>query len=254
MQQYRAIMMDVDGTLSNYSSSNLPLMPTQPVVDAIQSARAKFYIGIATSRPLVKMRPILEAVGFNCYCILHNGAQIIDPKTLETRWTKPINHAALRPLYEIATEYKVQLYFSNFASNLPISSYDELSTNPVADVFFDGVDTQVIQLVYEKLGKIPEIAVHRLSSRWENKYELSITHIDATKNTAIQEVARLLGISPIDFVGIGDAHNDIPLLEACGFKVAMGNAVEEVKRMADFIAPSVEEDGVKTVIEKFSMG
>src|SRR5689334_24444895 len=100
MRKYKAVMMDVDGTLSNYSSTNLPLMPTQPVVDAIQQAEDQFFIGIATSRPLVKMRPILEAVKFNCYCILHNGAQIIDPRTLETRWTRPISHDALRPLYD----------------------------------------------------------------------------------------------------------------------------------------------------------
>lgn len=38
---------------------------------------------------------------------------------------------------------------------------------------------------------------------------------------------------------------------ACGFKVAMGNAVDEVKAIADYIAPPVEEDGVADVIEKF---
>ena len=38
---------------------------------------------------------------------------------------------------------------------------------------------------------------------------------------------------------------------ACGLKIAMGNAVPELKAIADFIAPTVEEDGVATVIEKF---
>ena len=50
---------------------------------------------------------------------------------------------------------------------------------------------------------------------------------------------------------MGDGYNDFPLLMACGLKIAMGNAVPELKAIADFIAPSVEEDGVATVIEKF---
>jgi hydroxymethylpyrimidine pyrophosphatase-like HAD family hydrolase len=52
-------------------------------------------------------------------------------------------------------------------------------------------------------------------------------------------------------IGVGDGHNDLPLFEACGFRVAMGNADEELKKLADYIAPSVEDDGIVDVIEKF---
>jgi hydroxymethylpyrimidine pyrophosphatase-like HAD family hydrolase len=73
----------------------------------------------------------------------------------------------------------------------------------------------------------------------------------ATKQHGIIEVARLLNISTKDIIGVGDGYNDFPLLLACGLKIAMGNANEELKKIADFVAPSVEEDGVATVIEKF---
>lgn len=52
-------------------------------------------------------------------------------------------------------------------------------------------------------------------------------------------------------MAVGDGYNDYPLLMAAGFKVAMGNAVPEVKAIADYIAPSVDEDGAADVIEKF---
>ncbi|HXS15232.1 MAG TPA: HAD hydrolase family protein, partial [Candidatus Saccharimonadales bacterium] len=58
-------------------------------------------------------------------------------------------------------------------------------------------------------------------------------------------------ISTEEIIGIGDGHNDFPLLMACGLKVAMGNAVDDLKAIADYIAPSVDEDGVADVIEKF---
>ena len=55
----------------------------------------------------------------------------------------------------------------------------------------------------------------------------------------------------LDTIGIGDGNNDKPWLLMCGLKVTMGNAVPELKAIADYIAPGVENDGVADVIEKF---
>lgn len=73
----------------------------------------------------------------------------------------------------------------------------------------------------------------------------------ATKKHAVLEVARHLNIKTEEIIGVRDGHNDLSLLMACGLKIAMGNAVREIKSIADYIAPSVEEDGVAHVIEKF---
>jgi hydroxymethylpyrimidine pyrophosphatase-like HAD family hydrolase len=54
-----------------------------------------------------------------------------------------------------------------------------------------------------------------------------------------------------EIIGVGDGYNDFPLLMACGLKVAMGNAVPDLKEIADYIAPSVVEDGVVDIISKF---
>ena len=80
---------------------------------------------------------------------------------------------------------------------------------------------------------------------------VAVNTIAATKQHGILEVAKIMGISTHEIIGIGDASNDIPLLMACGLKVAIGNATEDVKAIADYIAPTVEEDGVADVIEKF---
>ena len=52
-------------------------------------------------------------------------------------------------------------------------------------------------------------------------------------------------------IGVGDARNDAPLLNVCGLKVAMGNADDKLKKIAHYIAPSVDEDGVAHVVERF---
>lgn len=87
---------------------------------------------------------------------------------------------------------------------------------------------------------------------WNSTYEcLDITHEEVSKLHGIVDVAKLIGVETKDSIGVGDGHNDFPLLLACGLKIAMGNAVPELKAIADFVAPTVNEDGVAVVIEKF---
>ena len=73
----------------------------------------------------------------------------------------------------------------------------------------------------------------------------------ATKATAVVRYADLNGISPSEVIAAGDSFNDLPLLQACGLKIAMGNAAPELKAIADYVAPTAEEDGLAVAIEEF---
>jgi hydroxymethylpyrimidine pyrophosphatase-like HAD family hydrolase len=101
------------------------------------------------------------------------------------------------------------------------------------------------------LKHIPDIVVQKPPSFTGDKVWASVTSSVATKLHCVIEITKLLHIHPDEVIGVGDGYNDYPLLSACGLKIAMGNAVPELKAIADFIAPSVDEDGVATVIEKF---
>lgn len=65
-----------------------------------------------------------------------------------------------------------------------------------------------------------------------------------SKRTAIEYLLKYLKISKEDAIGFGDAKSDIPMFEACGYSVAMGNAGEECKKAADFITDDVNDDGL----------
>lgn len=249
---YRALMLDVDGTLSRYSTTQLPEMPTDVVIDAIQKVKGRgVFVGLATSRPLSKVEPLLKRLELNGLSILHNGSQIIDSCSRETVWKKPLSQVAVKKLFEIASQHQIQSYFSDFYQNVKIESLAQLQAKPVADLFFDGVNPGDMQLIEQICSQLSDVFIHRLSSRWEDKLELSFTHCEATKQSAIAEVAKRLGIEAESIVGVGDGYNDIPLLLACGLKVAMGNAVQELKELANYTAPSVDEDGLVDVIERF---
>lgn len=77
---------------------------------------------------------------------------------------------------------------------------------------------------------------------------------EASKGKAILYLAKNWGISSDEIMAVGDQDNDIELLKVAKIKVAMGNATEGLKAIANYIAPSVEEDGVVDAIEKFILG
>jgi len=72
------------------------------------------------------------------------------------------------------------------------------------------------------------------------------------KGEAVRYLAEdLLGLSAKNIMAIGDNFNDIEMLYYAGFGIAMGNAPLEVQAIAQWVAPSVEQDGVATAIEAF---
>jgi len=81
--------------------------------------------------------------------------------------------------------------------------------------------------------------------------KIYITHKNASKQHAAEKLAQMLNVETSEVIGVGDARNDAPLLSACGLRVAMGNADNKLKKIADYVAPTVDEDGVAYVIEKF---
>ena len=113
------------------------------------------------------------------------------------------------------------------------------------------VSGTIADKVVEELMQIPTIAAQKPFSHKKGLFWVSVTNALATKLHGVMWIADYLHIRPEEIIGVGDGYNDYPLLSACGLKVAMGNAVDEVKAIADYIAPSVEEDGVADVIEKF---
>jgi len=83
---------------------------------------------------------------------------------------------------------------------------------------------------------------------------LEFTHKDATKGKALEYLAKAFEIDRSEVIAIGDSYNDISMIEYAGLGVVMGNACEEVKRRADYITRTNNEDGVAEVIYKFIFG
>ena len=98
----------------------------------------------------------------------------------------------------------------------------------------------------EKLLTLPETTI---TSSFN--HNLEIGGATTSKAEALSQMGKLLGIDQSEMMAIGDSPNDMAMLLASGMPVAVGNAEEEVKAIAKYVAPSNHEDGVADAVEKF---
>ena len=87
-----------------------------------------------------------------------------------------------------------------------------------------------------------------------NKRALMILPSGVDKASGLAAALDELGLEPIDAVGVGDAENDLPMLEACGFAVAVANALPLVKERADFVTIGERGAGVAELVERMLDG
>lgn len=246
-KRYKALMSDIDGTLIPNSDKHLEV--SKLTKQKIKEASKIINVGVATSRPLVFASRLLDDLDLTSPCIISGGAQIYDPVKKTIVYEKNINKGAIGKIFKIINKHGLILLDDGRGTMGDIKEKDITHRTQ----FWIKVDNQkMLAAVISELSNISDISIHKIISRFEkNDYEIVINHTEATKQHGIQKVAELLGIKTSDIIGIGDGYNDFPLLMACGLKVAMGNAIGDLKAIADYVAPTAENDGVADVIERF---
>lgn len=243
--KYKALVLDLDGTtLPPFTYEVRPKIKA-----AIEKAKEKVFVSIATGRPLTKAVKIIEDLSLSGVCIVNNGTQLYDPIKKEIIRAYYLPRDLVEEVYALFQKEKITIWVVTDEGDFPGEkwrSYDKLY-----GVVAVNIPPALVPTLEEKVKHIQGITTHRMFGNTPDQEFLEVTDARATKQSGIFEVAKREGIKPEEIIGVGDSYNDFPLLMACGLKIAMGNAAPELKAIADFIAPTVEEDGVATIIEKF---
>ena len=108
---------------------------------------------------------------------------------------------------------------------------------------------------YEVLRGLEEKFTDTIKSEYTISFSLpffvELMAKDTDKGSCLKEICRLNNIDLSETIAIGDGENDIPMLNICGLSVAMGNAMENVKKNVDYITDTNKNDGVAKAIRKF---
>ncbi|OGG35255.1 hypothetical protein A2363_02405 [Candidatus Gottesmanbacteria bacterium RIFOXYB1_FULL_47_11] len=244
--KYKALFLDVDGTTVVHGLENLP---SPRVTAAIKKASTRIPVCLVTGRSLVYVNNVIDHLSLSGFSILSGGPILYDTAHKKVLHIDPFPTSAIPSVYAIVKKYHLTMQLENEQGG---HEYDGIhKPKHVLSVYIKQIDPSIIDRIFFEFEKIPTIIPHKVPD-WNTKYmSIGITSPQGTKLHGIVRIAEKLNLQRNELIGVGDSYNDFPLLMACGLKIAMGNAVPELKAIADFIAPPVEEDGVATVIEKF---
>ena len=130
-------------------------------------------------------------------------------------------------------------------------SYDELNCDLLKIVFAHTDPNQV-----DELAKL--LLEHPSSFKYDFiRSELNLYEIlpkGANKGNVLIKIAEILGIDMKRTIAIGDYNNDVSLIKSAGFGVAVANAVDEAKAVADYITVSNDEHAIKQIINDLDKG
>jgi Cof subfamily protein (haloacid dehalogenase superfamily) len=241
-----AIIFDLDGTAID---SPFEKFPSAELVEEIKRLKKKYYLSSATGRVWSYAKNVLQAMDLVDPCIISAGTQICNPKTGEIYWQENIDKDSLNDVISVLKdypEYKILYNDGTEDDYLHGGSYakDFKSNEPVYLVESIFLPNALAKEVYEKLREIQNIAVVLVVAQKPGHNDIHITNKSATKEHAIKHLLDILGIQKENIIGIGDGNNDTHLFNGVNYKVAMGNAVDELKNLADITIGNVNDNGL----------
>lgn len=167
-------------------------------------------------------------------------------------WAKSVNiHVNLYNddiLYSENDSDEVKHYSEVQSVDYVVKPFSEIKLDKVNKILaIDYNNPKQIDIYEKEMPKyFPELYIVKSSP-----YFLEFSNKEASKYSAVKFLQRYWGIKDDEVLAIGDQNNDIALLKAGGVKIAMGNATEELKKVADYITDTVENDGFVKAVEKY---
>lgn len=251
--KYKALMLDVDGTLIPYDYDALP---SQKVIQAIKKATDMgIIVCLVTGRAYESTVHILNKLGLTKGIVVTNaGGAVFDIESRKPLYLAPMEESDVEFAINLLQEHNIEFYVKN-------GMYDGASrgafkdSDPQDDVYMIFVNEDYTDEKIDMLNKLfssrTHLSVHKTKHKNPKTAGVNLSHVNATKLHGAEIIMKHFNLKKEEIIGVGDAYNDFPLLMASGLKVAMGNAIPELIEIADYVAPSVTEDGVVDVIEKF---
>lgn len=246
---HKALIFDLDGTAMQSVPS---AVPSQRFIDAIKNASTFMIFSCATGRNWPFARKAIQSIPLSFPCIISAGTQIINPITEKIIWQKNIETEDSESVLEIVKHHPYRVDLNDEMPD-PKGEHDIVMTKESLYLInIKAVAESKADIIEKEINKIKGVACIKAMSQTYGFFDLHVTHRDATKENAIHKLCGLLGFKPEDVIGVGDGYNDIHLFNAVGYKIAMGNAVSDLKAQADLVIDSIDNDGLAKFIESMS--
>lgn len=254
------VALDLDGTLLRYD-----MTMSDAVRAAVREVRdAGVHVVISTGRAVIATMPIAKYLGLvSGYAVCSNGAIVVEIDRCEPTGYRIIDTVTFDPepaltllrqewptamvaVEEVGVGFKVSEPFPDgeLLGRTRVVSWTELVAEPATRVTFRSptASAEEFAAMVERIG-LRGVNYAVGFTAW-----LDITPDGVSKGSALEKVRGRLGVALRDTTAVGDQRNDVEMLGWAARGVAMGNAPDQVKAIADEVAGDVEQDGVVAVL------
>lgn len=267
MMSEKILVLDIDGTLTNSAKEISP--ETKKGLLMIQERGHS--VMLASGRPapgMMRYAKELELEKYGGYLLSFNGACIINCRTGDIVYQRTLPSFVIPRLYNFAVEQECGLVTycgDTVISATGIDEYIELESRingmrvREVDDFVNFVNFEVNKCLMtappEKAEKLVTLLQKKfgdtLSIYRSEPFFIEIMPQNVDKASSLDKMLETVGLKRENAICCGDGYNDVTMVSYAGIGVAMGNARDEVKAVADYITKSNDEDGLLDVIDKF---
>lgn len=268
----KLVALDLDGTTLNNDK-----VISERNRQAMEKADSKgVNIVVATGRPISALPPDVFEIDAIRYVLTSNGASITDLKNKSTFYKNCLSELAVEESVKLLKKYDYILegfvdgeayiekdyyeYVKRTGRSFRDVKYILETRKPVENLYQFILDNKSnienINVNFEDLSVKPAlrnllltIPEATITSSFKNNLEIGGK--TTSKAEALSKMCEILGISQTEMMAVGDSPNDIAMLKAAGIAVAVANAEDEVKEVADYISSDNHHNGVAEAIEKF---
>lgn len=265
--RYKIMALDLDGTLTN--SDKIITPKTKEALFEYQEQGGR--IVLASGRPtqgIVHLAKELELEEYGGYILAFNGGRIINCRTSEVIYNKTLTLDEVRELEHLSRKFKTNImtYENEFIYTLDKNDPYVLEEHKITGMGLKQVTdltdslsgpvnkclmTAEPKYLEEVEHNIKEIVGDRINVYRSQPFFLELVPQNIDKAESLDSLLGKIGLKKDNLIACGDGFNDLSMIRFAGLGVAMENGEEGVKKYADYIAPSNDEDGVAHVIKKF---
>lgn len=249
MNNCRLLLFDLDGTLLRSDKTI-----SQRTLKALWECREQgILIGVSTSRSeqnalsfIEKLRPDVLIVSGGAL-VKYNNQYIYKAEFSEEETRQMI--AASREVCGADCEITVDTIDTHYWNYKIDPKKQDQSWGDSVYTDFENFNESSLKMCVEifderQAKRLREVLPDCDCIRFSDGYWYKFTKKTATKENAILEISAVCGIGTEEMTAFGDDYADIGMLMLCGKGIAMGNAIDEVKRKADLVIGSNDEDGI----------
>lgn len=272
MLQRQLVLSDIDGTLIN-DQHQLPAA----VIDAVQEYNAAGgHFVLASARPALGMTAIADKLQIDLPLVTLNGGLIVQTHRADNSFTtlyeQPLPEHAAATIYDLIHVRQLPVSINvHVNTHWYVDQHEYWSNQEAAILNFQPEITDLNALVHgnRPVHKIlcmaePDV-IDQLDAmlRHQDNLDLSIsrsklTYLEITargvsKQSALRHLASMLNVPLANTMAIGDGENDLPMMQAAGLAVAMGNALPTVAAAIPTKVASNNDAGVAEALRKYAM-